>query len=255
MTKLVAELWLSCGCAKTNMWLMCGCAVADVWLCWFDRDSKKQDAYAAQEGTSDTSQPYSPEAQSLSDSKEYKVAAATPNAKGKLLPNQQLLNSGALVYITNNPSCFRGPLTPLRRRQIKVGGGHLQLDLYRKVVIRDKRESQIKLDILFVPRLRVNLISRKKLYIEYYLYSLIKLDSFTIVLYNFVPYLTFTKKNSIYILSKIAKQLSYIQLGKKKYTMLYTINANVEQAELNANVEQAELDLGLKEARELPLVD
>jgi len=99
---------------------------------------------------------------------------------------------------------------------------------------------------LFISRLRVNLISRKKLYVEYYLYSLIKLDSFTIVLYNFVPYLTFTKKNSIYMLSKIAKQLGHVQLGNKKYIMLCAINANAEQAEL---------DLGLKEARELPLAD
>jgi len=42
---------------------------------------KKQDAYAAQEGTSDTSQPYSPEAQSRSDDEEYEVAAAASNAK------------------------------------------------------------------------------------------------------------------------------------------------------------------------------
>jgi len=81
---------------------------------------------------------------------------------------------------------------------------------------------------LFVPRLGVNLISRKKLYAEYHLYSLIKPDSFTIMLYNFVPYLTFTKKNGVYILSKIAKQLSYIQLGNKKHIMLCIINANTE---------------------------
>jgi len=80
---------------------------------------------------------------------------------------------------------------------------------------------------LFVPGLRVNLISGKKLYIEYHLYGLIRPDSFTMVSYNFVPYLTFTKKNSIYMLSKIAKQLSYVQLDNKKHIIIKSCIADL----------------------------
>ncbi|KYG39803.1 hypothetical protein M433DRAFT_9878, partial [Acidomyces richmondensis BFW] len=45
------------------------------------QSSKRQEAYSAQEGTPDISQPYSPESPSPSDREEYEVAAAAPNAK------------------------------------------------------------------------------------------------------------------------------------------------------------------------------
>jgi hypothetical protein len=151
------------------------------------QSSKRQEAYSAQEGTPDISQPYSPESPSPSDGEEYEVAAAAPNAKGKLLPDQWLLDSGASAHMTDNPSCFRGPLIPLRRRWIKVGGGYLWSDSYRKAVIGDKSQNWIELDVLLIPGLGVNLISGKKLCAEYNLYSLMKPDSFTIVLSYFIP--------------------------------------------------------------------
>ena len=59
------------------------------------------------------------------EDEEVETTGPAADAKGKLPPNQWLLDSGASTHMIDQLSVFRGPLTKIMRRWIKVGGGFL----------------------------------------------------------------------------------------------------------------------------------
>ncbi len=70
------------------------------------------------------------------------------------------------MYITNKPDLFKGLIIPIKRRIIKVGGGRLYTDSKRRIKIRVASVSLILEDILYIPRLGINLFLSRKLCLE-----------------------------------------------------------------------------------------
>ena len=83
--------------------------------------------------------------------------------------------------MTDQLSLFRGQLTKIRRRWIKVGGGYLWSDDIGAAEVKDQSGNKILLDTLFVPNLGVNLISGDKLSKDFKLKGLLDHPSFTFV--------------------------------------------------------------------------
>jgi hypothetical protein len=66
--------------------------------------------------------------------------------------------------MTNNPSLFSEPPTTIRRTTIAVSRGKLFLTRRGVIDVIDYRGGRFRLkDVLLVPKLRVNLLSRRKL--------------------------------------------------------------------------------------------
>ena len=66
--------------------------------------------------------------------------------------------------MTDDKSLFRSPLVPIRRRTILVGGGQLFADWMGTAELRVKGSGSMLIsNVLYVPKLGVNLLSSKKL--------------------------------------------------------------------------------------------
>ena len=65
--------------------------------------------------------------------------------------------------MTNDLEMFRGPLKPIKRRAIKVGGGRLYSDKRGTVGVRDEKGRTRFFTSLYVPALGVNLLSIRRL--------------------------------------------------------------------------------------------
>jgi hypothetical protein len=61
---------------------------------------------------------------------------------------------------------FKGLIILIKRRTIKVGGGRLYTEFKRRIKIRVASISLILEDILYIPRLGINLLLSRKLYLE-----------------------------------------------------------------------------------------
>jgi Reverse transcriptase (RNA-dependent DNA polymerase)/gag-polypeptide of LTR copia-type len=73
-------------------------------------------------------------------------------------------DSCASSHMTDDKSLFRSPLVPIRRRTILVGGGQLFADWMGTAELRVEGSGSILIsNVLYVPRLGVNLLSSKKL--------------------------------------------------------------------------------------------
>ena len=66
--------------------------------------------------------------------------------------------------MTNDKALFRSPLTPIPRRTIRVGGGRLYADFMGTAELHVKGSGSVLIsEVLYVPKLGVNLLSSKKL--------------------------------------------------------------------------------------------
>ena len=65
--------------------------------------------------------------------------------------------------MTNKSKLFKGPLIQIKRRTIKVGGGKLYAEYIGIVKIKVAETSMLLLNVLYVPRLGVNLLLSRKL--------------------------------------------------------------------------------------------
>ncbi len=92
------------------------------------------------------------------------VAAISKEAISKIQPSQWASDTGASSHMTDQTQLFRGPLIPIHRRTIKVGGGKLYSECKGTVEMRVSSGRSVLLsDVLYVPRLGVNLMSSRKI--------------------------------------------------------------------------------------------
>ena len=92
-----------------------------------------------------------------------KTAAISKKAASKIPSSKWVADSGALLYITDQFKLFNSPLVYIRRRTIKVGGGKLYADYIGEIIFKAESKKVTLLNVYYVPGLKVNLLSGKKL--------------------------------------------------------------------------------------------
>jgi hypothetical protein len=76
-----------------------------------------------------------------------------------------MANTGVSTYITDQLQLFRGPLMRIRRRTIKIRGEDLYSDYISTVEMRVRNGESTRLaKTLYVPELKINLLSGRRLY-------------------------------------------------------------------------------------------
>lgn len=171
-----------------------------------EKKAKYKKAYAAIQDSSHS--PSTPSERSgSSDNEEVETAGAASEARGKLPSTQWLLDSGASNHMTDQLSLFRGQLTKIMRRWIKVGGGFLSSEYSGDVEVKDQEGCTLLLPALYVPKLGVNLISGDKLTKEFHLKGLLMHPTFTFVDQDWDPVLETTLSGGVYILKRILSTL------------------------------------------------
>jgi hypothetical protein len=94
---------------------------------------------------------------------EEEIAGISRDAISKVPPSEWASDSGASSHMTDSIQLFRGPLTKIRRRIVRVGGGVLYSEYRGTVEMRVKSGGFTLLSkVLYVPKLGVNLLSSKK---------------------------------------------------------------------------------------------
>lgn len=92
------------------------------------------------------------------------IAALTQEAARKLPYTTWIADTGASSHMTDQKDLFRGPLSRMRRRVIKVGGGYLNTDQYGDIEILSKTDTPITIRrVYYVPSLGANLLSCRRL--------------------------------------------------------------------------------------------
>jgi hypothetical protein len=112
----------------------------------------------------DQSSATDPDTTESEDEDNTEVAAISSEAISKIQPSQWASDTGASSHMTDQTQLFRGPLIPIRRRTIKVGGGTLYSGSKGTVEMRvGSGGSALLSDVLYVPKLGVNLLSSRKI--------------------------------------------------------------------------------------------
>ncbi|KAI7159413.1 hypothetical protein KC324_g13609 [Hortaea werneckii] len=190
-----------------------------------EKKAKYKKAYVAvQDSPHSPSTP--PEQSGSSDIEEVETAGAASEARGKLPSTQWLLESGASNHMTDQLSLFRGQLTKITRRWIKVGGGFLSSEYSGDVEVKDQNGFTLLLPALYVPKLGVNLISGDKLTKEFQLKGLLMHPTFTFVDQNWDPVLETTLSGGVYVLKRI---LSILRKKPGKNDYAYAAPASREE--------------------------
>ena len=115
-----------------------------------------------------------------------------------------MLDSSALAYMANQPSLFRGLQKVIAKRYIKVSGGFLQLVKVGIVILEDRcRNKYLVSLVLYMPNLRVNLISRQKLCLDYTLLRIILPTSFLLVYRLYQVLLTCIALTGVYVIDEV----------------------------------------------------
>ena len=92
------------------------------------------------------------------------TAALSREAVCKIPRSKWVADSGASSHMTDKLQLFSGPLTKIRERRIKVGGGELRACHRGTCVIKDGHGNQGFLSsVLYVPKLGVNLLSGRRM--------------------------------------------------------------------------------------------
>ena len=118
-----------------------------------------------------------------------------------------MLDSGASAYMTDQPSLFRGLRKVISKRYIKVSSSFLYLVEIGTVALQDKHRNKCLINhILYVPGLRVNLISGRKLCSDYGLIGVMLPTSFLLVNQSFQALAACKALNSVYVINKIKGQ-------------------------------------------------
>ena len=101
---------------------------------------------------------------SSNDDDPEETAALSGEAVSKIPRSKWVADSGASSHMTDALQLFSGPLTRIRRRKIKVGGGELYAHHRGTCVIKDKHGNRGFLtSVLYVPKLGVNLLSGRRM--------------------------------------------------------------------------------------------
>jgi hypothetical protein len=98
------------------------------------------------------------------DSALEEYAAVTQDTASKISLDEWIPDTAASSNMTNNLKNFHGPLKPIPRRVIKVGGGRL-FSRYigvAEIRLKDGRSMRLK-DCLYVPCLGANLLSARRI--------------------------------------------------------------------------------------------
>ena len=92
------------------------------------------------------------------------TAALSREAVSTIPISKWVADSGASSHMTDKLQLFSGPLTKIRERRIKVGGGELRACHRGTCVIKDGHGNQRFLSsVLYVPKLGVNLLSGRRM--------------------------------------------------------------------------------------------
>jgi len=125
------------------------------------KHTKKHRAYHAEgDSTSD-------DVSNSSDSEEEdagEIAALSKEEVSQIPRDTWIADTGASSHMTDQLRHFRGPLSKIRRRTIKVGGGKLYSDQCGTAIMRAKDGHKAPLaSTLYVPHLGVNLLAGRRM--------------------------------------------------------------------------------------------
>jgi hypothetical protein len=112
-------------------------------------------------------------------------------------------DSGCTAHMTDKPDLFRGPMIPIKRRAVKVGGGRLYANFKGQVEMRVAGVSLILEDVLYVPGLGVNLLSSRKLCSEWNCLGIFNSSSMWFISEDKQVILQANVKEGLYIVSRI----------------------------------------------------
>ncbi|KAI0996462.1 hypothetical protein K3495_g11718 [Podosphaera aphanis] len=123
--------------------------------------SKKTYSHVADAENSDNTLDDTSETSSeCSDSEQCHI---TKEKISKTSPTSWIADTGASSHMSDQKSLFR-KLIRIKRRKIKVGDGELYSDFKGTVIMAcDDGSSTLLSDVLYVPKLGVNLLSARKL--------------------------------------------------------------------------------------------
>ena len=124
-----------------------------------EKEKKKQHAFVAEDGDSDVWTSDS----DLNDLDEEELAALSKEMVSSIPKKAWIADTGASSPMTDDLELFRGPLKPIRRRVIKVGGGRLYSDKCGLARVQDRKGKTRLVTALYVPGLGVNLLSVRRL--------------------------------------------------------------------------------------------
>lgn len=94
---------------------------------------------------------------------EEEIAALSKEMVSKIPKSHWVADTGASSHMTDQLQLFRGPLTPIKRRVIRVEGGRLYSDQCGTAIMRVENGQTPLARVLYVPELGVNLLSGKRL--------------------------------------------------------------------------------------------
>lgn len=118
---------------------------------------KPHKAYEAESDSSD-------DIADVDSSDEEEIAHITKEAASKLQPSSWITDTGASSHMTDKTNLFSGPLTRMKRRTIKVGGGELYADQMGTIVIKSRQGRPVHImRVYYVPGLGANLLSCRRL--------------------------------------------------------------------------------------------
>lgn len=112
-------------------------------------------------------------------------------------------DSGCTTHMTDDPNLFRGAMTRIKRRSVKVGGGRLYADYMGQVEMKVEGISLLLDDVLYVPDLGVNLLSSRKLCLDWKCLGVFNDQSMWFISDSKQVIMQANVKNGLYIVSRI----------------------------------------------------
>jgi hypothetical protein len=187
---------------------------------------KHEKGLAADDNDSSSSNGTTPEATEPESSEDEEVCHFSKDkASCKIPKSNWCSDSGCTTHMTDDPNLFRGAMAKVKRRTVKVGGGKLYADFMGVVEMRVGDTSLLLENVLYVPGLGVNLLSSRKLCLDWKCLGVFNDQSMWFVSDNKQVVLQANVKDGLYIVSKIIPGGKGIKLAM--ISMLEGIN-NIE---------------------------
>jgi hypothetical protein len=128
---------------------------------------KKAHGYVADDDDDSTSEAEESlsnfDTQAENDEEEQEVCRLSKEEISKATPSTWPADTGATSHMSDQPSLF-STMKPIKARRVKVGGGELLAKHKGSARLRcADGSSMILKDVLYVPKLRINLVSARKL--------------------------------------------------------------------------------------------
>ena len=153
---------------------------------------------------------------------EEEVAALSKEMVSKVPKQKWVADTGASSPMTDDLSLFRGTLTPIKRRRVKVGGGVLWSDQRGTALMRTENGSCYLAKTLYVPGLGVNLVSGRQL-CKTGLRGSFDTDGLYMHTPNGKQVLKAPNQGGVYIINTIAPELD-------KYSLMKTMASDESKA-------------------------